>query len=197
MEGSASVDGDSDVYTFLAPMPYDEDNAYGARVVVKSADGQVLQYLDVYQDGQSWGWDMDIGHPDEGYVGTPWNQSIVSEELLQECYFQMQIGHDVWNYSTEEYDWTTILYSDNVKPSPMGHTLAGDVQDGSNYTLDGQHENTYKQGSLSPLTALPWTPEAFYTIAPPIDAPEPSSGTLFLLGTALLFLKRRKSSVSS
>lgn len=120
VDANAIVDGSSDIFTFLTPMPYDEDNVYGAKVAMKDSNGNFIRYLDNYFDygGGDTEWsnmDVDIGHPSDSQVGVSWMQSKMSNDELMEMAFQIELGHNIWNYATEMYDWTTIAKSDTVE----------------------------------------------------------------------------------
>lgn len=194
--GSASVDnGPNDVYTFIKELPYtpmdlnDFDAPYTeylAQVVAVDRSGQVVATLPVaFQTNPEetnpllfeYEFDPDItcveiGHHNAGYFGADWKQSRVSGEMLAECLFQMQILQDSSGVET------TLLYSD--------------YRDGD--YLQNENNHTYVEGSIAPDPYLPWTPDSFYTINPVIPivpSPEPTSSLLMLVGSIVLFLKRK------
>lgn len=186
VDANATVDGASDVFTFLAPMPYDSEpdynNVYGARIAIKNSSGDTIGYLNPYYQTNpeetnpmyfNYAIDpdiieVDIGHPNEGYVGAEWCASKVDREALMEYMFQIELGHDVWNSLLNDYDWNTIAKSDTVEGRVLMEQL-----------------HTYEAFDLNPPIQSPWTPMVFHTI------PEPSSGLLLLFGLAPLLLTRK------
>lgn len=146
-EDATINDGPSTLYSFLELQPYDGENydvVYGAKVALKDSSGNFIRYIENRQYDDSWTTeDIDIGHPTEGYVGIDPGASgaggvqsrMGDRELVREMYFQMQLGQSVWNYDTDQYDFTPLLYSDNRTGSYL--------MDENNFTYTQSGVGTY------------------------------------------------------
>ena len=115
--------------------------------------------------------EVDIGHPNEGFVGSNWNMAEVSNEMLEEYMFMIEIGQDVWDGLINDYNWNPLAYSDTVE----GQWL--------------KNKYTVENFSLGPPMYSDWTPMNYYTYA----SPEPSSALLCIIGFGVLMLRRKTS----
>ena len=99
------------------------------------------------------------------------HDNLSQEELTSQI--KMELGY--WD---ESQDWEFVSLA--VSEAKFMHEL-----------FEG-NGHAYITGDLNPPTQDPWYPSIFTVIGATI--PEPSTGALFLLGTALLFTRKRKHS---
>ena len=183
---SDATDGGPSVYTFVTQetIPYDgTDHILAARIVVKDAAGNVLKTLENISGtatGNSWDRAIDVSPVRNGNAVTA--ESQAHNALGQSNYYQMQIL--TGERHGEAYIYNQILYSSNY----------------SGYWLEAYHDYNFGyDDDDSQLT--PWTPPVFFVDdakTPYIDynsnpgaLPEPSSGLLVIMGSAMLLLRRR------
>ncbi len=167
----ATVDNQN-IMVFLQDYVVDEDNWNAARVRVTGGGYESPFYLAVYfgngefEDG-AFGvelYDNGSGHWGAG-VPTG-NQSPFGRELLEECIFTMELGHNAWDALSGEVSWVTLAESDSLAYAYL-------------------EEYIHERFDLNPPTTGIWTPMDFHTV------PEPNSGVMFLFGAAALVLRRK------
>ena len=100
-------------------------------------------------------------------VGAAWNMSPLTQEMMQEYMFMIELGENVWDSLIEDYNWSPLAYSDTVE----GQWL--------------KQKYTSEEGSLAPPTFTTWTPMNYHTV------PEPSASLLCIIGLGVLLLKRK------
>lgn len=108
VDGDATVDGESSVYTFLSPVPDDDLHNPAARVKISGGGLTSPIYLDNYwQDEDSSGLDVGggylgvwVGDSGSGYYGVKYQQSHVPNELAMEALFSIELGQMNWDDDT-------------------------------------------------------------------------------------------------
>ncbi len=153
-----------------------ETSYYAARVKVQGGSITEDTFLDLYYYDDELGdfstydgaYGIDFGDSGSGYWGAgvpegmPANIDDYNGSASPEYTFLVEIGHVV------DDTWTTIATSE---PSSYAD-LADDIS----------------TSIINPPDYGTWTPAVFTAVAP---VPEPSSGLLLLIGSALLALRRR------
>lgn len=173
VEESATVDGEG-IYSFVSAYPTDDDNWNAARVKVSGGDLDSPIFLNLYAgEGEVYEGDLGVELWDNGsgYWGTGLCQSPMEQEFAMECLFAIELGHNVYDASTDAIVWTTLAQSDEFTREVL-----------SNYF--------YERFDLNPPSNKVWSPLEFHTMS----VPEPDAGTCLLLGTAMLLLLRPKPS---
>ena len=171
----ATVDNQGILY-FLQDYVVDEDNWNAARVRVSGGGYSSPFYLAVYfgnGDFEDGTYGVELFDNGSGYwgAGVPTgNQSPFGRELLEECIFTMELGHNSWDALSGEVSWVTLAESDSLAYAAL-------------------QEYVYQRFDLNPPTAGIWTPTEFHAV------PEPTVAMLYLLGGAFLVLRRKREKV--
>lgn len=170
---STTVDG-GDIFSFLEIYPIDEDNWNAVRVVVTGGQLSEPIYLPIYfdlieEDGEFGVELMDNG---SGYWGVGNPTGIQSKfPVVDEMLFQLEMGHNVWDYNLDDAVWTTIAVSDTATYEYL------------------RQQYIYETFDIAPQTAKPWNPN-FHVVVP-----EPNTNLLLLFGLSILLLKRKSTFV--
>ena len=176
VDGDATVDGESSVYTFLSPVPDDELHNPAARVKISGGGLSSPIYLDNYSFPDEYAdtmeldvgggylgvWVGDIG----GYYGVDYQQSHVPTELAMEVLYSIELGRMDWD--------------DDTYMSGAFQVLA----ESDKYTYEQVREHMYPTFDLNP-PVTDWKPMSYYSV------PEPNSFILLSFGICLLGLRRK------
>ena len=167
----ATVDGNS-VFLYLSPQACDDDNWNAARVVVSGGNFAEPIYLDIHM-GEGWTesgeFGVEIGDSGSGFWGSgvpTGNQSPLGKELLEECLFVMEIGHNSYDEISDLVNWTTLAVSDSFEKTVLEQYI-------------------YHRFDINPPETGIWTPMVFH------EVPEPNTFFLFVFGMNSLVLKRK------
>lgn len=177
IDETSYVDNDP-IKTFISPLPDDEDNWAVGRVKITTSTG-VVKYLDIYSP------DGDINNVGETYPGaegvwiggggTFWGtggevQGVLPSDVDTMALFAIEIGMNHW-------------IDDGTEEGKINFELLAITDP---HTYDQIKEFIHPQGSLYPPDFATWNPTYYHTVSP-----EPSTGLLMLIGSALLMLRRK------
>lgn len=159
----------------------DANDWFAVRVKVSGGNLSLPMFLTIWGEDEygnpelwdgEWGAELNEGGDGRwgsGHFGTQSSLKTLDDELMEECIFQMELGHATWD------DFYVLAYSDVYSQDELANGI-----------------HTYERGSIAPPGYTPWMPTQFYTINPYIPPiPEPSISLLVFIGIGLLGLKRK------
>ena len=176
IDDSSLVDG-NEIYSFISPLPDDDDNWAVGRVKITTGSG-VVKYLDIVDPGADINSVGTIYNGADGVWlggnGSFWGtgrevQGVLPSDVNAATLFAIELGINHWiDDGTEEgrIDFELLAITDS-------------------HTYEQLQDFMYRQHDINPPDLHAWNPIYYHTV------PEPSSALFCIFGIGLLMLTRR------